>query len=54
MNSFFDSAQRYTSEMVVEIGEMAKELDGSGWAIVSAVLLVCGWFFLKGKKIRSS
>lgn len=54
MNSFLNSAKRYASEMAYEIGEMAKELDGSGWAIVSAVLLVFGWFFLKGKKIRSS
>ncbi|MEL7499897.1 MAG: hypothetical protein AAFN77_20000 [Planctomycetota bacterium] len=54
MDSIMNSASSYLRKMGSEVGDMAKELDGTGWAIVSVALLICGWFFLRGKKIKST
>lgn len=43
----------YLLRLARELGEIAQQLDGTGWVLVSAGLLVCGWFFLKGNKIKS-
>ena len=48
------SGTRFANRLGRELGEIAQSLDGTGWAVVSAVLLVCGWFFLKGNKIKST
>ena len=54
MDAIFNGISRYGTSLVNELGQIAQRLDGTGWAIVSGVLLVCGWFFLKGTKIRST
>jgi hypothetical protein len=48
------SFQNFTSQLFRQMGAAAKQLDGTGWACVSVALVVFGWFFLKGSKIRST
>ena len=50
----FSTIGKYASFFFNELRDIARHLDGTGWAGVTAVLLVCGWFFLKGNKIRST
>ncbi len=52
VDKILNSLSRYGHTLIQELGDIAQKLDGTGWTIVSAVLLVCGWFFLKGSKIR--
>lgn len=54
MDTIIDSVSRYTGKLGSELVDIAKELDTGGWAVVSGVLLVCGWFFLKGSGIRAA
>jgi formate hydrogenlyase subunit 3/multisubunit Na+/H+ antiporter MnhD subunit len=54
MDAIFNGISRYGTKLINELGQIAQKMDGTGWVILSAVLLVCGWFFLKGNKIRST
>ena len=54
MDSFFNNIGNYLIRLTRELGEIAQRLDGTGWVAVSAVLLVCGWFFLRGNKIKAA
>lgn len=54
MDTVSRSLTNYLSRLSRELAEIAQQLDGTGWAMVSAALLVCGWFFLKGNKIKST
>ena len=54
MDAIFNSITRYGTRLINELGQIAQRIDGAGWVVVSAILLVCGWFFLKGNKIRST
>ena len=54
IDKVFSTIGKYASFFFNELGDIARHLDGTGWAGVTAVLLVCGWFFLKGNKIRST
>lgn len=53
-----DTITRYLTNYLYrlsrEMAEIAQHLDGTGWAMVSAALLICGWFFLRGNKIKST
>lgn len=53
MDSITTSFSNYLIRLTRELGEIAQTLDGTGWAIVSGILLIFGWFFLKGSKIKS-
>lgn len=48
----YESGSRLLSKMGRELCQVAKELDGNGWAMVSVALVICGWFFLKGNKVK--
>ena len=37
-----------------ELGEIASQMDTSGWIALSAVTVVLGYFFLRGNIIRST
>lgn len=54
MDAVFDFISRYALKLSHELGQIAQRIDGTGWVVVSGVLLVCGWFFLRGNKIRST
>ncbi len=54
MDTITRSMTSYAYRLTRELGEIAQQLDGVGWAMVSAALLVCGWIFLKGNKIKST
>lgn len=54
MDAIFDFFSRYAMKLTRELGQIAHKIDGNGWVIISGILLVCGWFFLKGNKIRST
>jgi hypothetical protein len=54
MDSFFRSLTSYLHRLSRELADIAQHLDGAGWAMVSAALLICGWIFLKGNKIKST
>lgn len=54
MDSFLNSLGRYFGNLMDELGQIASRLDGNGWICVSVVLLVCGWFWLKGNKVRGA
>ncbi|MFT5300383.1 MAG: hypothetical protein ACI814_001158 [Mariniblastus sp.] len=53
MDWFFGFLSKYVSQLTNELGQIAMKLDGNGWIIVSGILLVTGWCFLKGNKIRA-
>lgn len=48
------SVENFFRRLVGQLQQVAAELDFNGWAIVMAVLLTCGWFFLRGDKIKSA
>jgi hypothetical protein len=54
MDSAMSTISSYMTRLSNELGQIAQRLDGTGWATISALLLICGWFFLKGNKIRST
>ncbi len=54
MDAFMNNISSYMNRLSVELGDIAQRLDGTGWATISALLLICGWFFLKGNKIKST
>ncbi|MEM7782196.1 MAG: hypothetical protein AAF939_18155 [Planctomycetota bacterium] len=54
MNAFFDFIGRYFANLANELGDIAQKLDANGWAVVCAILLVCGWFWLRGTKITAA
>ena len=54
MDSFFNSLGRYFVKLSNELGHIASKIDGNGWVCISVVLLVCGWFWLKGNKVRGA
>ena len=54
MDTFFRTLGRYAQSLSNDLGNIAQRLDGEHWAALSAVLLVCGWFFLRGNKIKST
>lgn len=54
MDSFIRMMNSYIYQLSRELGDIAQELDGVGWAVVSGLLLICGWFFLKGSKIKAA
>ena len=54
MESITSKLSLYLSRLGSEMVDIAKELDTTGWVLVMSVMLVCGWFFLKGNKIRST
>ncbi|MFK7766932.1 MAG: hypothetical protein AB8B55_06890 [Mariniblastus sp.] len=45
---------KYITLLFNELGDIAQYLDGTGWAGLAIVLVVSGWFFLKGNTIRST
>jgi len=54
MDAFFNSLGRYVTGLFDELGDIASRIDGSGWCAISGVLLVCGWFWLRGNKVRGA
>jgi hypothetical protein len=54
METITRSMTSYLYRLSRELGDVAQQLDGTGWVLVSAALLVCGWMFLKGNKIKST
>ena len=44
MDSVMSTISSYMHRLSFELGEIAQRLDGTGWATVSALLLICGWF----------
>lgn len=51
MDDFLNYIERYFRVLWNELGDIASQLDGNGWIVISGLLLVCGWFWLKGTKI---
>ncbi len=55
---FLDSlgalVENFVRRLLWQLQEAASQLDFNGWAIVMVVLLTCGWFFLRGEKIRGA
>ena len=54
MGSVMNTVTNYCHRLSMEVGQIAAGLDGTGWALISGALLVCGWLFLKGNKIKST
>lgn len=54
MDTITRSMTNYMYRLTREVGEIAQQLDGVGWVMVSAGLLICGWIFLRGNKIKST
>ena len=46
--------ERFLRRVLGQLQAVTQELDFSGWAVVMARLLTCGWFFLRGHKIQST
>ena len=46
--------ENFINRLLGQLQQAAAHLDFNGWAIVMAVLLTCGWFFLRGNKIRGA
>ena len=44
----------FSRRLLSQLQAVAQELDFSGWAVVMAILLTSGWFFLRGNKIQST
>lgn len=54
MDAFFNSLGRYITQLINELGQIAHHIDANGWVCISAILLVLGWFWLKGNKVRGA
>jgi len=54
MDAFLNSMGRYVTTLIIELGQIASRIDGNGWVCLSAVLLVVGWFWLKGDKVKGA
>jgi len=54
MDAFFNFIGRYLNQLFRELGQITRHIDGNGWVCISAVLLVLGWFWLKGNKVRGA
>ncbi len=54
MDAIFNYVGRYITLLLNELGQIASRIDGGGWACLSAVLLVLGWFWLKGDKVKGA
>ena len=54
MDALLNSGGRYITNLINELGQIASHIDGNGWVCISAVLLVMGWFWLKGNKVKGA
>ena len=54
MDAILSSVGRYLTKLLNELGDIASRMDGNGWVCLSVVLVVCGWFWLKGNKVRGA
>ena len=54
IDSLGASVENFFRRLLGQLQQAAAQLDFNGWAIVVAVLLTCGWFFLRGSKIKAA
>jgi len=54
MDALLNGIGRYVTTLINELGQIASRIDGNGWVCLSAVLIVLGWFWLKGNKVRGA
>ena len=54
MDSILNQMGGYLHQVINELGQIASRINGNGWVCISVVLLVAGWFWLRGEKIRST
>ena len=54
MDAILNSIGRYVTQLINELGQIASRIDGHGWACISLALLVFGWFWLKGDKVKGA
>jgi len=43
----------FIRRLLNQLTQLTAELNFEGWAVLVALLLVCGWYFLQGNKIKS-
>ena len=49
-----DLVQRFIGRLLGQLQDAAIRLDTTGWVVVMAIVLVCGWFFLRGSHIQGA
>ena len=49
-----DLVQRFIGRLLGQLQDAAIRLDITGWVVVMAIVLVCGWFFLRGSHIQGA
>lgn len=54
MDAFLNQIGSYISALLNDLGQIASRIDGNGWVCLSVVLLVMGWFWLKGDKVKGA
>ena len=54
MDAILNNIGQYITQLINELGQIASRIDGNGWVCLSAVLLVFGWFWLKGDKVKGA
>ena len=54
LDSLGASVENFIRRLLNQLQDAAAHLDFNGWAIVMGILLTCGWFFLRGNKIKAA
>jgi len=54
MDAILNYLGGYLTLLLNELGQIASRINGQGWVCLSAVLLVLGWFWLKGDKVKGA
>jgi hypothetical protein len=48
-----NNLNHFFNRLISQLGNAIKSLDENGWIAVCCIMLVCGWFFLKGNKVQA-
>ena len=54
MDNILNKISYFFRNLINEMGSIASSMSSEGWLVVVACLLICGYFWLRGNKIKST